>query len=389
MPGLLSLDRIVKNLETHDNSTRIKKLMVYTCQNQWENDLPILNQYEFSDLIQQLRTSHFSLDQLRSTLYSFAETLNRQAEYLLVADTIIHQLEPLYSEPDELTQVIAVKSQPKASNQPPWIVSEIARELEEDSNILRVKKLMVYVCKNRWETESQILDQLNLADLIQDLRESYPSLEKLSAALKQQVQTLNRQTEYIVVAKTILKALQKLYTDDSEITTVKSAKAVRSQPPAPPPTKLSLQVNTGTRKREDKDNQREFPNPQSPIPNPQFPLVKGQEIGQNATQDSTSPTYPYDPFDLRLNVMKYTTPLRAKLLIFSALYRPVQKTQHDWLLMKAKPLDDLFFELFSNCPTLEELEAKLYQTAQALEDSDENTQAAGAIVQSMKLLYER
>lgn len=385
MPGLLSLDRIVKNLETHDNSTRIKKLMVYTCQSQWENELSILNQYEFSDLIQQLRASHFSLEQLRSTLYSFAETLNRQAEYLVVADTIIHQLEPLYSEPEELTQVVAAKSPPKAATQPPWIVLETASELAENSNILRIKKLMLYVSQNHWETNSQILEELNLADLIQDLRESYPSIKKLSAALKQQVQTLNRQADYIVVAKTILKVLQKLYTDDSEITRVKAAKAVRSQPPAPPPTRLPSPINRGnknTQQRGDKNKQSEFIHQQSSG-------VKGQEIGQNLTQDSASKQCPYDPFDLRLNVMKYTTPLRAKLLIFSVLYHPIKKTQHDWLLMKAKPLDDLLFELFSTCPTLEELEAKLYQTAQAIEDADENTQAAGAIAQSMKRFYER
>lgn len=385
MPGLLSLDRIVKNLETHDNSTRIKKLMVYTCQSQWENELSILNQYEFSDLIQQLRASHFSLEQLRSTLYSFAETLNRQAEYLVVADTIIHQLEPLYSEPEELTQVVAAKSPPKAATQPPWIVLETASELAENSNILRIKKLMLYVSQNHWETNSQILEQLNLADLIQDLRESYPSIKKLSAALKQQVQTLNRQADYIVVAKTILKVLQKLYTDDSEITRVKAAKAVRSQPPAPPPTRLPSPINRGNKNTQlqgDKNKQSEFIQQQSSG-------VKGQEIGQNLTQDSASKQCPYDPFDLRLNVMKYTTPLRAKLLIFSVLYHPIKKTQHDWLLMKAKPLDDLLFELFSTCPTLEELEAKLYQTAQAIEDADENTQAAGAIAQSMKRFYER
>ncbi|MEQ8998900.1 MAG: hypothetical protein RID53_20560 [Coleofasciculus sp. B1-GNL1-01] len=385
MPGLLSLDRIVKNLETHDNSTRIKKLMVYTCQSQWESELSILNQYKFSDLIQQLRASHFSLEQLRSTLYSFAETLNRQAEYLVVADTIIHQLEPLYDEPEELTQVVAVKSPPKAATQPPWIVLETVSELEEDSNILRIKKLMLYVGKNHWETDSQILNQLNLADLIQDLRESYPSIKQLSAALKQQVQTLNRQADYIVVAKTILKVLQKLYDDDSEITSVKSAKAARSQPPAPPPTRLPPPTNRGnrnTQRRGDKNKQSEFIHQQSSG-------VKGQEFGQNLTQDSPSQPCPYDPFDLRLNVMKYTTPLRAKLLIFSVLYHPIKKTQHDWLLMKAKPLDDLLFELFSTCSTLEELETKLYQTAEALEDAEENTQAAGAIAQSMKRFYER
>ena len=385
MPGLLSLDRIVNNLETHDNSTRIKKLMVYTCQSQWENELSILNQYEFSDLIQQLRASHVSIEQLRSTLYSFAETLNRQAEYLVVADTIIHQLEPLYSEPEELTQVVAVKSPPKAATQPPWIVLETASELAENSNILRIKKLMLYVSQNHWETDSQILEQLNLADLIQELRDSYPSIKKLSAALKQQVQTLNRQADYIVVAKTILKALQKLYTDDSEITRVKAAKAVRSQPPAPPPTRLPSPINRGnrnTQQRVDKNKQSEFNYQQSSG-------VKGQENGQNLTQDSASNPCPYDPFELRLNVMKYTTPLRAKLLIFSVLYHPIKKTQHDWLLMKAKPLDDLLFELFSTCPTLEELEAKLYQTAQAIEDADENIQAAGAIAQSMKQFYER
>ena len=257
MPGLLNLDKIVKNLETHENSTRIKKLMVYTCQNQWENDLPILNQYEFSDLIQHLRASNFSLEQLRSTLYGFAETLNHQTEYLVVADTIVHQLKPLYSEPEELTQVVAVKPQPQASTQPTEMVLEIARELEENRNSLRIKKLLVYVCQERWENDSQILNRWNVADLIQDLRDSYSSLEKLSAALKQQVQTLNRQAEYVVVSKMILKALQKLYTDDSEITNVKSAKMVRSQPPAPPLPKSLSQVITGdrnTRKPSDQEN---------------------------------------------------------------------------------------------------------------------------------------
>lgn len=382
MPGLLILDKIVKYLETHENSTRIKKLMVYTCQNQWENDLSILNQYKCSDLIQRLRASHYSLEQLRSTLYSFAETLNHQAEYLVVADTIIHQLEPLYSEPEESTQVIAVNPSSQASTQPQWMVIEAASELEEESNILRLKKLMLYVINAHWETDLQVLEQLNFVDLIQELRNSYPSLEKLSTALKQQVQTLNRQAEYIVVAKTILKVLQKLYTDDSEITKVKSANAVRSQPPAPPPTRLPTPINQGKRniqqQRAKNNNQ-----PASSV------NVKGQEIQDKSTQDLRSKPCPYDPFDLRFNVMKYTTPLRAKLLIFSVLYHPIKKTQHDWLLMKAKPLDDLLFELFSSCPTLEELETKLYHTAQALEDSDENTQAAGAIVQSMKLFYER
>lgn len=380
MPGLLILDKIVKHLETHENSTRIKKLMVYTCQNQWENDLSILNQYEFSDLIQRLRASYSSLEQLRSTLYSFAETLNHQAEYLVVADTIIHQLEPLYNEPEDLTQVVAVKPSYQASTQPQWMVLEAASELEEESNILRIKKLMLYVSNAHWETDLQSLEQLNFVDLIQDLRDSYPSLDKLSAALKQQVQTLNRQAEYIVVAKTILKVLQKLYTDDSEITKVKSANAVRSQPPAPPPTRLPTPINQGKRniQRQSAKNN-----------NPQASSVQEQEIQDKSTQNLPSKPCPYDPFDLRLNVMKYTTPLRAKLLIFSVLYHPIKKTQHDWLLMKAKPLDDLLFELFSTCPTLEELETKLYHTAEALEDSDENTQAAGAIVQSMKLFYER
>lgn len=373
MPELFNFEIIAKRLENHKNLTRIKKLMVYACTNQWESDLNVLNEYKIADLIKQLRRSNLTLENLRSTLYTFAESLNHYIEYSLVADTVVQSLEPLYSNLDDSTQVIAASPPSKSSAQPQWIVSEIAKELESNSNSLRIKKLILFVWKDDWETNNEILNQLNLVNLVQGLRETYPTIKKLSAAFKQHVELLNRQEEYIIVAKTILKVLQKLYNeDDSEITHLKLA-----QPPAPPPTNSDAAPGTGHRQR----NGQAIASSVS--------SVHGQAQFHSQNQNLLEEKYPYNHFDLRLNIMKYTTPLRAKFLIFSALYHPVKKNQHDWLLMKAKSLDELLLELFSSCPTVEALKTKLSVTVQALEDSDENSQAAGAIVQSMKQYYGR
>jgi len=95
----------------------------------------------------------------------------------------------------------------------------------------------------------------------------------------------------------------------------------------------------------------------------------------------------YDPFDLRLEVMKYTNPLRAKILIFSTIEQIFTFNQEDWLTIKSQELDDLLLRLFQECTTIEQLQYKLCETAKCLRDPSESNQASGAIIQALRPFY--
>ncbi|HBL62162.1 MAG TPA: hypothetical protein DDZ80_28295 [Cyanobacteria bacterium UBA8803] len=431
MQGLSILNSIVKELEEHPNSRRIKKLVFYACKNSWENDISRLNQYQVCDLVQELKRSHPTIEQLSYTLHELVQTLNRQSEYALVANTIIIQLSKLYNDSEESTQVVFAKPNNSVSTtEPPSIFEEIARELEQEENSIRIKKLIFYVCQDRWENNPNILERVKLADLIQELTELHQTIEQLSSALHNQVETLNRQAEYFLVANTIISKLESLYDESLQGTYVQLAKTTQSTPQPPPTLGGSKSVlapcpdyatpTLGGRNREQEasysipsnvEGINQTPALSSPSsPNsPNFSIdnksaleVRGGKSAAESTQDesvnlgySTSQLTSeqderklnYDRFDLRVEVMKYTNPLRAKILVFSAVHHPFKATQQDWLLLRGQTFDDLLFELVSRYKTFQELEAKLYDMASRFKESDENHQAAGAIARSLKPLY--
>jgi len=363
MEALSMLDEIVQELERQGNFIRIKKLIFYACKNYWENDLDIVNSFKLQDLLQELKNNNPTIEQLRLTLENLVETINRKTEYSLVANTILSRVGKLYSEHESSTELIFVRPQNlyNAESQVS-VVDEIARDLEQNQNSVRIKKLIVYICKNIWENNLDVLDSFRLQDLLQQLKESYSTLEKLNSNLYSTVATLNRPTEYALIAYTIINKIEKLYKDDEETTaahSVKTAKSLSTIHKAAKTIKSSPPVQKATQ-----------------------PLSNPQEISQ---QSQSKPNY--DPFELRLAIMKYTNPLRAKVLLFSALYNKFNPREQDWSVIRNKELDELLFSLFSQCTTINELEFQLNETASYLEEPDESAQAAAVIIKFMKPLY--
>ncbi|MCY7276736.1 MAG: hypothetical protein LH702_24130, partial [Phormidesmis sp. CAN_BIN44] len=89
--------------------------------------------------------------------------------------------------------------------------SEIVRRLEQDANAVRVKKLILYACKNWWENDPDRLSVISLQSLVQELRYLNPTLEHLQYKLHLLVGTLSKQEEYLQVATTIIENLTGLY----------------------------------------------------------------------------------------------------------------------------------------------------------------------------------
>ena len=368
MEALSMLDEIVQELERQENSTRIKKLIFYACKNYWENNLDTVNSFQLQDLLQQLRHTHPTIEQLRLTLEKLVETLNRQTEYSLVANTILSRVSRLYSNPEDSTQVIFVRPQNLYdSDHQTGVINEIASDLEQNANAVRIKKLMLYICKDIWENEPQSLDSFKFKDLLQELRESYSTLEQLNSTLYSTVATLSRPTEYALIAYTIINKIEKLFNDDEEPTAAHLAKSPKSAS-----AEIKKAVNLSSVDSAKAKTVKSSP-PVQKAPQPRFQQAQSQPS--------------YDPFELRLAIMRYTNPLRAKILLFSALYEKFNPCEQDWSSIRNKELDELLFSLFSQCPTINELQFHLNETAKCLEEPNESAQAAAAIIKSMKPLY--
>ncbi|MBD2567138.1 hypothetical protein [Anabaena lutea] len=221
-------------------------------------------------------------------------------------------------------------------------LDEVAKYLEQHENSTRIKKLIFCACTNIWENDQEKLNNFKLPELIQELCTLNPTLDSLKLSLSKVVKSLNKQAEYSLFASVVFNEVQKLYIKDQESTGI-----------------LSNQPN------------------------------QSEQISSNALNQSPNSKIKsqYDQFDLRQNLMKYTNPLRAKIILFSVLYHKFTFQEEDWFKLRSEELDSLLQKLFDSCSTLRELEFKLNNSVISLGNPDENTQVASAIIQSMRGLY--
>jgi hypothetical protein len=99
-------------------------------------------------------------------------------------------------------------------------VQSIAQKLQEHKQLQRLKKLVYYTSTGNWENDANVLNDLSLETLLKELCQSNSSLEELSDALYQSVDTLNHQTVYSELANLIIAKIGVLYQDSSGSTEV-------------------------------------------------------------------------------------------------------------------------------------------------------------------------
>jgi hypothetical protein len=100
---------------------------------------------------------------------------------------------------------------------------------------------------------------------------------------------------------------------------------------------------------------------------------------------SNSPQIPaYDPFEIRLEILHYANPLRAKILIFSLLFYPWDQSSQDWLTLRSYTLEDLLQQLIQSGKSLKDIEIQLYNIAHTQMDRDANVQTAGILLQALQ-----
>lgn len=372
------LDSVTQELAQSQNFLRIKKLLIYACSNTWENDPNRLSQYQLAALIKALLKIAPTPEQLKIHLASVVRTLNKQAEYTLVANAIANQCCRLYAEQS---------SDPMPS--PPQVeprFQETVNLLEQNPDCLRIKKLLQCACTHTWENDSDRLSHIRLLDLVRELYVLAPTPTSLSSVLDSIVKTLNRQEQYRLIAQSISQAFKPLYIEvetpapkGSEETAFLPPPSSDFEPTSPPIISLPM-ISPPIASQSDTV---QFDPAQSVVPQV-IPQATPQIVPQSIVQpDFVQPDF----FDLRLDILKYANPFRVKLLIFSTLHAAIDLHDGSWVVLKAYDLDELLQELFQECRSLESLEFRLNQMTKSLKQPGEYVQAVGAIVNAMKRLY--
>jgi adenylate cyclase len=397
------LDIAVRTLITHSYSRRIKKLVFAAYQQAWENNTRVLDQFDLRSLLTSLRDRYPHLNELDYQFQRIVMGLNRQSLYADVAAIILETLQPWYAR-SIVSHGQTTDAPPPSLDQQYHQVAEILRQHEADE--LRFRKLLFCLCHHHWENDSAALMQINLVDLIQQSLQVAPHRRDLRYHLGRIVKRVNRRKTYTRVANDLMAAFQVLYNQkeagaepsgesSSDSGQISNGRSGDASPVPIEETRLSsppmMEDDSGPNQTTDtclgqpmsQEGYEDLTTLHDSLSTP----IHTQEPGRISGDGSHAPRSRSSLFDLRLDIVQYANPLRAKILLYSCLHGPFSYTNQDWYTLRQKTLNELLHQTFRYCPTFSDLDSKLTIIAHCLDPHDENAQIAGTIALAMKPYY--
>ena len=362
----VTLEQALQTLSQHPNHLRIKKLLFGTCQNLWENDATVLDQFSLRGLIEGLVTRNPSLEQCRASLYRIVATLNRKETYSEVAEAILAAVTPIYGSPSA-AQLLTPSSSPSGAADIKDRYQQVAQILDQDAQSIRIKKVLYCLCHKVWEKDQQKVDQADTEILVEQLYQLAPSPRDLKYRLRYLLQHLNRKAQYTKVVDTIFRAFSPLYSAAAELALV-STPGLQHASDSTSPNTCFAATPAPT-------------HPEATVAYSAQPLTPIPAVAAAEIRDRT------DLFELRLDIIKYCNPLRAKILLYSTLQSPFTGSPVEWAVLRNKTLEDFLREAFEYCPTFSDLESKLTIISHCLDDPNENEPVISAILMAIEPYY--
>jgi hypothetical protein len=385
-------NQVVRYLDSHEEKLRIKKLIFYICKKYWENDPNTLDGVAMEDLVKELVQLKTSKEQLTFSVYKLVKSLNRPEVYAGVATVIIEQISKLYSdiaaaydtqlsplEPAVNPRFTAVNNAVNngEDNSLRQVVNSLGNHLETE----RMQKLMFAACKNRWENDLSVINNYGLKNIILELRQNNPNFLSLRETLNQVAENINKKALYLSLAEIILTQLEPLYDtnndykeeDNESKSQIFNDQMVHLNDDCDSSAKTSSFSSSRSKPVDFASSRMELP------------------FAEPAFLNNNPSNYPqisdYDPFEIRLEILRYANPLRAKILIFSLLFYAWDQNSQDWLTLRSYTLEDLLQKLIESGKSLKDIEIQLYHIAQTQMDRDANLQTAGILVQALQKFF--
>ncbi|MEO1144501.1 MAG: hypothetical protein AAFY26_02740 [Cyanobacteria bacterium J06638_22] len=363
---LPTLDESVRILAVDSERIRIKKLLIYVCKSSWESDPYRLDYFDLYSLVRELLQLASTRQKLRTRLDTFVRTLSKADEYRMIADRIYQNLEAFVDE-----------DSPQATEGDRQRYRSVALQLQQEPEQVRIKKLIYYACSQVWENDPAVLSQLDLAELVERLHQQTSSYEACCTLLSGIVHTLNRHDFYFPIAQRIQTLLHPIYDEEAE--TGDSTQVITfalSEPPADPnrPTVVDTPLPP--------------PPPPPPLAATPPPPPPSTDAPPEIDPDQPKVLDLENLMDVRLQVMKYCNPLRAKMLLHAVLSsRPIKDDPRDWSVLKSSDLGELLKQTHEQFTSYAELDIKLGSMASLLGAGDRFIQVAQSILRALKPYY--
>ena len=389
---------VVRYLDSHEEKLRIKKLIFCICKKYWENEPNILNTVAMEDLVKELVQLKTNKEQLTFSVYKLVKTLNRPKVYLGVATVIIEQISQLYSniaaaydnqlllvEPEVNPSFTTVNND--VNNEEDNLLRQVVSGIENHRETARIQKLMFAACKNRWENDQAVINNYGLKNIVLELQRNNPNFLSLRPTLKQIAENINKKALYLALADIILAQLEPLYdtdNDDEEEDNESKSQILNTEI-----FHLKNDSDSAAKTTSFSPSRSEpvdFSSSSINLNEPQLVMeLPFAEPAYSNNNPSNSPQIPaYDPFEIRLEIFQYANPLRAKILIFSLLFHPWDRSGQDWSTLRSYTLEDLLQQLIQSGKSLKDIEIQLYNIAQTQMDTDANVQTASILVQTLQ-----
>ena len=389
---------VVRYLDSHEEKLRIKKLIFCICKKYWENEPNILNSVAMEDLVKELVQIKTNKEQLTFSVYKLVKTLNRPQVYLGVATVIIEQISQLYSnmaaaydnqlllvEPEVNPSFTTVNND--VNNEEDNLLRQVVSGIENHRETARIQKLMFAACKNRWENDQAVINNYGLKNIVLELQRNNPNFLSLRQTLKQIAENINKKALYLALADIILTQLEHLYdTDNDDEEEDNESKSQRFNTQIVDLKNDSDSAAKTTSFSTSRSDPVDFSSSIINLNEPQ--LVMELPFAEPAYSNNNPSNFPqipaYDPFEIRLEIFQYANPLRAKILIFSLLFHPWDRSGQDWSTLRSYTLEDLLKQLIQSGKSLQDIEVQLYNIAQTQMDTDANVQTASILVQTLQ-----
>lgn len=236
------------------------------------------------------------------------------------------------------------------------LLEEVIRSLEQDSNVLRIKRLILFTCHDTWSNDVNEVKALHVRQLVRELMIVFPELDILKQKLNSHVKQLSKQSDYLLAADNIIDNIGFLYTLRDE---GKLPRNFLKQ-------ELAIATKNGSN------------------------LYAGKTSEKN--ENDTIPhrhnlKYLTNLFDLRADISRNVSPLHAKILLFSSLNHRFSPQDRDWSPLYTYDLDDLIQLIFQTYETVEALENQLKQVSQTLDQPEDAKRASAVILQALRPFY--
>lgn len=240
---MVTLGHVVQTLEQDGQHERIKKLLIYTCYDTWEDDPAVLQSITMRELVQTALSQSPTFIDLELLLEELVDSVTKPVVYAKIGDLILEALEPLYGESEEeddsktgvalvAQQAAPAKSKARLSqkhsggeDQTAWMAANVSAPsspansiyqrtlyvLDHSANRERLKKLLLCACQNVWESDLDRLESCSWVELLDQAHLKFPHLGAVEAALREIVQALSKPEVYEPIARELLQILTSFY----------------------------------------------------------------------------------------------------------------------------------------------------------------------------------